>query len=180
MIKEYTVKEMELYNSGTNRVEDFEKASKFWSKIANPDGTINSAYGYLIWFNKSCGIENKMTPWQWVKTSLINDRDTRQAVLRFSLPEHFWLNNKDQVCTLHAIFLIRENRLHMTVNMRSNDLMKGLVYDAPWFASLMYKLRDELKEVYPNLEIGQYNHYVHSMHIYEQDNDKILRMLGIS
>src|ERR1019366_450152 len=49
VIADYTNKETELYNSCTNSVEDFAKASKFWEKLANPDGTVNSAYGYLIW-----------------------------------------------------------------------------------------------------------------------------------
>ena len=55
VIKSYTEKEIELYNSGTNLVEDFSKASKFWLKLANPDGTVNSAYGHLIWKKKSHG-----------------------------------------------------------------------------------------------------------------------------
>lgn len=54
-IKSYTEKECDLYNSGTNSAEDFGKASKFWLKLANPDGTVNSAYGHLIKHKKSHG-----------------------------------------------------------------------------------------------------------------------------
>ena len=194
VIKQYTAKETELYDSGTNSVEDFAKASKFWNKLANPNGTVNSAYGHLIWFRKSHGNpifqlnrefftpeeyeECMMTPWEWAKESLINDKDTRQAILRFSLPEHQWFGNKDQVCTLHGNFLIRDDKLHFSITMRSNDLMKGLVYDLPWFVSLMDKMINELKPYYPNLTKGHYTHTAHSMHIYERDKDKILKMLG--
>jgi thymidylate synthase len=200
----YTAKEVELYNSCTNKVEDFARASKFWNKIANPDGTVNSAYGYLIWDNKSHGsdfeqetiecpimnldhdgegrimrtVPKRRTPWQWAKESLINDKDTRQAILRFSLPEHQWMGNKDQTCTMHGNFLIRDNKLHLSVVMRSNDLMKGLVYDMPWFMSLIDIMIDDLKDVYPDLEKGFYTHTVHSMHAYEQDEKALLSMIG--
>lgn len=192
VIRDYTYKEMALYDSCSNLAEDFGKASKFWLKLANPDSTINSAYGYLIWRKNSHGNHSYeapgtsvaesdkyyRTPWEWAKLSLQSDKDTRQAILRFSLPEHQWVGNKDQTCTLHAIFMIRENKLNLTVTMRSNDLTLGLVYDLPWFISLMYKMLGELSETYPDLKIGTYTHQVHSLHIYDRDEEKILKMLG--
>lgn len=181
-IASYTAKEVELYDSGTNDVADFAKASKFWNKLANPDGTVNSAYGHLIWYKNSHGsVEFEdvfRTPWDWCVESLKRDKDTRQAILRFSLPEHFWFGNKDQVCTLHGNFLIRDDKLHLSVIMRSNDLMRGLVYDLPWFVSLQDRMIADLKEVYPNLEKGHYTHTAHSMHIYERDEETILKMIG--
>lgn len=201
-IVSYTAKETELYDSCSNRVEDFAKASKFWNQIANYDGTVNSAYGYLIWKNRSHGnphyevgkfsedygpgLEAELrkrdnslrTPWEWSKQCLLADKDTRQAILRFSLPEHQWKGNKDQVCTLSGNFLIREDKLNLTIVMRSNDLVLGLVYDLPWFISLMDKMIDELKPTYPNLTKGTYTHIVHSLHIYERDEEKVLKMIG--
>ena len=122
VIESYTKKECDLYNSGTNAAEDFGKASKFWLKLQNPDGTVNSAYGHLIKFKKSHGnpmyeLHEQMkglndpaavsaylgqaakdamrTPWEWCVDSLRSDEHTRQAILRFSLPEHFYKGNKD-------------------------------------------------------------------------------------
>lgn len=202
VIDSYSKKEFDLYESCSNSAEDFGKASKFWLSLANPDGTVNSAYGYLIWKNVSHGCDfesetyltmpstkpgegnvygtrgKRRTPWQWAKESLIDDKDTRQAILRFSLPEHQWKGNKDQTCTLHGIFMIRDNKLNLTINMRSNDLTLGLVYDLPWFISLIYKMKEELKDVYPDLEIGSYTHYVHNLHIYDRDEERILKMIG--
>lgn len=184
-INSYSQKEFKLYDSQSNLVEDFSKASPFWKTLANPDGTVNSAYGYLIWKNKSHGNpeynkKEMVTPWEWAKKSLINDEHTRQAILRFSLPEHQWEGNKDQTCTLHGIFMIRNNKLNLTINMRSNDMMLGLVYDLPWFISLMYKMKAELKEFYPALEVGDYSHYVHNIHIYKRDELAIRKMLGLN
>jgi thymidylate synthase len=147
----------------------------------------------LIWKNRSHGnpryesgtgrphaanAHTMRTPWDWAKQSLIADRDTRQALLRFSLPEHQWIGNKDQTCTLHGLFLIRDNKLNLTITMRSNDLTLGLVYDLPWFVGLLHRMKDELQETYPGLGVGTYTHYVHSLHIYDRDQEKILKMLG--
>ena len=205
VIKSYTDKECELYNSGTNSAEDFGQASKFWLKLANPDGTVNSAYGHLIKHKKSHGnpmyeLHEAMskfrdsaavsaflgqaakdamrTPWQWCVDCLKSDKDTRQAILRFSLPEHFYKGNKDMTCTLDGNFHIRDNKLLFRVHMRSNDLTLGLVYDLPWFIGLMEDMVNELKEVYPDLEVGTYTHVVDSLHIYDRDEEKILKMLG--
>jgi thymidylate synthase len=203
-IRRYTMMEMDLYNQLTNQASDFVKASRFWSKIANPDLTVNSAYGWLIWGRKSVGNihyeypltckdwdekigegdcpldpqEMMRTPWDWAKQSLIADKDTRQAFLRFSLPEHQWFGNKDQVCTMHGIFFIREDRLHLTVVMRSCDCVKGLVYDMPWFCSLLQRMREELLFTYSGLQMGTYTHIAHSLHIYENDVDIVKKMIG--
>lgn len=194
VIETYTAKETELYNSCANTAEEFGKASKFWLNLANPDGTVNSAYGYLIWKNKcnKSPFENRFTdnnfggfytpvartPWEWAKESLTKDKDTRQAFLRFSLPEHQWMGNKDQTCTMHANFLIRNDQLHLSVVMRSNDMWLGLTYDLPWFMSLLDRMVAELKDTYPTLTKGTYTHTVHSLHIYERDEAKILKALG--
>src|ERR1035437_140244 len=190
VIVSYTQKETDLYNSCANTASEFGKASKFWEKLANPDGTVNSAYGYLIWEKRSHGHPEFETgsndrqfmrsPWEWARQSLIADKDTRQAFLRFSLPEHQWVGNKDQTCTMHANFLIREDKLNLSVVMRSNDLVLGLVYDMPWFMSLIDRMVDELKECYPNLTKGTYTHTVHSLHIYERNEDMVKKMLGIN
>jgi hypothetical protein len=205
VIKNYTDKEKELYNSGTNLAEKFGEASKFWLKLSNPDGTINSAYGHLIKHKKSHGnpiyelfdqmkylssdelvnflAQNSKkamrTPWEWCVDALKSDKDTRQAILRFSLPEHFYLGNKDMTCTLDGNFHIRDNKLMFRVHMRSNDLTLGLAYDLPWFISLMEDMLDELSSTYKDLEIGIYTHIVDSLHIYEKDIDKINNMLGL-
>lgn len=202
VIESYTAKEVELYDSCTNLAEEFGKASKFWLSLANPDGTVNSAYGHLIWAKKSHGSDFeseqyyisapespndgsvvgtrpvRRTPWEWAKQSLIQDKDTRQAILRFSLPEHQWVGNKDQTCTMHGNFLIRNDQLHFSVVMRSNDLTLGLVYDMPWFMGLMDRMVEELKPYYPTLSKGHYTHTVHSLHIYERNEEMVKKMLG--
>ena len=190
VIANYSEKEKALYNTMSTKVEDFTNISKFWSKLANPNRTVNSAYGYLI---KGLadhgdpafeaiddnGIGVYRTPWQWCIEALKTDKDTRQAVMRFSRPEHFWVGVKDFTCTLHGNWLIRNNKLFLSIVMRSNDIVKGFCFDVPWFISLMEDMLQELKPVYPDLEMGSYSHFAHSMHIYESSFNVVKKMLNI-
>lgn len=163
--------EKELYLSNERRAEVWaRKASKFWATIANEDGTINSNYGWLIFMNASiCGL----TPWEWAKRSLTIDRESRQAYVRVALPEHQRYEVKDQVCTLHLMFMIRGEKLHATTVMRSNDVVKGLPYDMPWFCYLLERMAEELNEI-----TGSYTHFAHSFHLYDKDRRLAEKMVG--
>jgi len=205
VIADYTKAEFKLYDSLTRDAEEYGHASAFWKQIANPDGTINSAYGYLLWGRKCCGnptLENfshqpinafcqkdliavahqtdisLRTPWQWAIETLKADKDSRQAIMHFNTPDVLWWGNKDVTCTLVAQFIIRNDELHLFIDMRSNDVVRGLVYDCVWFASLMKKALTELQPTYPELKLGNYTHYAHSMHIYQSQFEIAERMIG--
>ncbi len=71
-------------------------------------------------------------------------------------------------CTLALQFLIRNDSLHLTTYMRSNDLLFGFTYDQAIFTLFQEKMLLELKEFYPTLEMGTYTHVVTSLHAYEK------------
>lgn len=171
----YLKKELALYLSGRNDAEGFSEASKFWKKIANDDGTINSAYGNLIF--KMDDTPNKFTQWRWALYSLIQDKDTRQAVMHFNRPAHQYFGVKDFPCTLEMIFHIRDNKLNATTVMRSNDVIKGTTFDIPFFMLVQQMMLNALKKPYPDLEMGTYTHVAHSMHLYESDFELVGKML---
>jgi thymidylate synthase len=129
-------------------------------------------------FLSQVSIDAMRTPWQWCVDALKADKDTRQAVMAFNIPEHFYKGNKDMTCTLNGNWHIREDKLYLRIHMRSNDLTLGLVYDLPWFTGLMDDMLEELKDTYPNIQKGSYTHIVDSIHIYDRDEEKILKMLG--
>jgi len=182
VIASYTQKEKNLYYSMSNKVEDFEKISKFWGKLGNPNGTVNSAYGYLIKGLADHGnpeFEGVMrTPWQWCVEALKADKDTRQALMRFSRPEHFYKGVRDFTCTTHGNWLIRDNRLNLSIVMRANDLVKGTAFDWPFFMGLMDDMLLELKDTYPDLQKGTFTHIAHSLHIYESTIETVKKMIG--
>jgi len=172
---DYLVNELILYFSGTRDLDHFGKASSFWNKIANDDGTVNSAYGHLIFVEEN--IDNT-TQWNWAFDQLIKDKDSRQSVMHFNKPHHQLDGIKDFPCTLDVQFFIRENKLNMTTHMRSNDVIKGVTFDFPFFMILQQCMLVKLQMTYPDLEMGQYNHLSGSMHAYENDFKLIENMLA--
>ena len=173
----YLAAEKKLYLSGELRASVWAShASKFWGNLANPDGTINSNYGWLTLYNHS--LPHGKTPWEWARDSLLSDSDSRQAYVRVSLPVHQWDKNKDQVCTMHVMFMLREGRLHETVVMRSNDVVRGLAYDMPWWCLFLERMVDELRQHGLVCDVGTYSHLAHSLHLYDRDVDVAEKMLG--
>ena len=164
--KKYLAGELLWYFTGDNKLDTISKYSGFWSGIANDDGTLNSAYGHLL-FNKHNGLP--YSQWQWAIKSLIDDKDSRQAVMYFGRPDYQIDGTKDFVCTTYAMLLIRNNKLHMYLYMRSNDIIKGATFDIPFFMLLQQQAWKQLKVKYEDLELGSYFHNATSLHLYEPD-----------
>jgi thymidylate synthase len=171
----YIAGETIWYFTGRKDIDFISKYSKFWSQLDNGDGTVNSAYGNLI-FNEP--LSDGRNQYQWALDSLIEDKDSRQSIIHFNKPSHQWKGNKDFVCTLNGIFQIRDNRLNFTVDMRSNDLVLGTATDVAFFCLLQQQMLKHLKLTYPNLKMGSYTHIVHSLHIYERHFNLVKEMLS--
>jgi len=156
----YFAGELAWYLHRDRSIDYINDYSKFWSKLTNP-GTneINSNYGSLVITDEQFG---------WVIESLKKDINSRQAIMFFNQPKFQFEGNKDFVCTMYANFFVRNNRLHMKVQMRSNDIFFGLTFDAPFFSFLMQSVYLILKDEYPNLELGQYFHFADNLHFYER------------
>ena len=101
---------------------------------------------------------------------LKSDADSRQAVISI-YGETARHQSLDIPCTLTLQFLIRNKRLHLIVNMRSNDLLWGFPYDINAFCFLQ-----EVMAKWLGVEIGTYTHQAGSIHIYT-DNEENHRQL---
>ena len=174
--KKYIAAELIWYFLGSNDSNFISKYAKFWQSIANEDGTSNSAYGNLILSKRN---DHGYTQYRWAFESLMRDPDSRQAVMHFNLPEHQYATNKDFVCTMYGIFHIRNNKLNLSVFMRSNDAILGTPTDVAFFTVLQQQMHRHLKaEKYKDLELGKYHHYSNSYHVYDRHYDLIDRMLS--
>ena len=172
--KKYISAELLWYFMGRNDAEFIADYAKFWRSIQNSDGTVNSSYGNLLFTQKN---EYGYTQYEWAISALIKDQDSRQAVMHFNLPKHQYNGNRDFVCTMYGAFHIRDNKLHFTVSMRSNDVIWGLPTDLAFFATLQSQALAHLKVYYPELELGSYTHIDNSFHIYEHHFEAIEKML---
>ena len=156
----YLAGEMAWYLKKDRDVDYIGQFSGFWSNITNPNtNEINSNYGSLV-FNKE--------QFGWAVDSLLKDKNSRQAIMFFNQPKFQFEGNKDFVCTMYANFFIRNNKLNMKIQMRSNDIFYGLTFDAPFFSFLHQSVYLILKDQYSDLELGVYHHFADNIHFYER------------
>ncbi|HCF7489674.1 TPA: thymidylate synthase [Pseudomonas aeruginosa] len=91
-------------------------------------------------------------------------KTSRQAVVQLFDAKDILKPRKDIPCTCTLQFLIRKQRLHMFTSMRSNDVYLGLPHDVFAFTMIQEMLARSL-----GCEIGEYKHYVTSLHLYEKN-----------
>ena len=95
------------------------------------------------------------------------DPDTRQAVMTLWDPEFDAHGGKrDHPCTNRMSFRVRDGKLNMTVDMRSNDAWWGFPYDIVQFSMLHQSMADVL-----GWNVGSYVHKADSFHLYESHWD---------
>jgi thymidylate synthase len=69
----------------------------------------------------------------------------------------------DFICTNAVGYLIRDNKLHANVQMRSNDVVFGYKNDYYWQEYVLKKLAKDL-----DVEVGTIMWNVTSLHVYEK------------
>ncbi len=168
---EYIKREFEWYLNGNYNVNELAKYAKLWHSVSD-DGYVNSNYGKIIKERNSFG----ETPWSWCVKKLLQDMNTRKAILHFSSPIHNQPFTKDYVCCMYAMFTIRNGRLNMKVSFRSNDVIFGLMNDIAWFSLLHQNMFNIIKKYY-NIKLGTYTHSMDSLHLYEKHFNKVEEML---
>jgi len=174
--EKYIAAETIWYFNGQNTTEFISKYANMWNHIKNDDNmTVNSCYGYQLFTDKNN--KSELSEWEWSFRSLLNDKDTRQAVMKINKPSHNIIGIKDYPCTLTITFMIRDNKLNMTVHMRSNDIVLGLPTDFALFNIMHQQMYNQLKYKYDTLNIGKYTHIVDSLHLYERNFGLVEDML---
>ena len=157
---EYAEAEWQWYLSGNRSIiklgDIYGKIPKIWQRMANPEGEVNSNYG-----------------WQWerkyqldkVVAQLKADPNTRQAAISIYDGKEIKDYKYDTPCTYAVQFTVIKYRLNMCVVMRSNDLWYGFCNDQYQFSKLQ-----EMVSKRTGYDIGTYYHFAHNLHIY---NDKL-------
>lgn len=174
----YLLGEFIWYLTGSNDPAGILPYAKFWDGIRNADGTVNSNYGHRLFGhsftqglveggNSDVGFK-RINQWQETVSLLTRDKDSRQAIMNIHLPADRHAGNKDVPCTLSLQWFIRENKLHLIVNMRSNDIILGFTNDVFQFTMLQEAMVLSLRPIYPELQLGPYYHNAGSMHIYDR------------
>ena len=153
--------ELAWYLSGSNRVRDIGPFASKWIDISDDGIHNNSAYGYRI--QHLFGFDQ----WDYVKDMLTKSPGSRQAIIH--IKDASDKPTKDVPCTVYLQFLIRDNKLHLSVHMRSNDIWMGVPYDMFSFTFLQMKMAMEL-----GVDLGNYTHFAGSLHMYKRDYEEAL------
>ena len=157
---EYAEAEWQWYLSGNRNIsklgEIYGKIPQIWQRMADSQGNVNSNYG-----------------WQWqrnhqldyVVAKLKDNPNTRHAAISIYDCKEYSNYRKDTPCTYAVQFTVLNNKLNMSVVMRSNDLWYGFCNDQYCFSMLQQLVSERT-----GYEIGTYYHFAHNLHLY---NDKI-------
>jgi len=125
------------------------------------DGRLMGAYGPRLrrWRGVPGGPVDQLDQ---VRRVLLQDGDSRRAVVQLFDPARDFGGHRDVPCTLGYRFYVRQGRLHMHTTMRSQDLWLGFCYDL--FAATVLQ---ELLAGWLGVELGEYHHHVDSLHLYQ-------------
>ena len=124
------------------------------------NGKIHGAYGPRLFRMRS-----NINQFELVYKLLQEKPGTRRAVIQLFAAEDIAQYHKDVPCTTTLQFHLRENCLHLTATLRSNDAYWGLPHDVFCFTMLQ-----EIMACSLGVNLGMYYQYIGSMHIYD---DKI-------
>ena len=153
---EYAEAEWQWYLSGDNSISKlgtiYGKIPPIWVKMANNKGLVNSNYGWQWQRNNQL---------EYVIKKLKKNKDTRHAAISiYDCKEHDNYK-KDTPCTYAVQFTILDNKLNMSVYMRSNDIWYGFCNDQYCFSMLQKLVAERL-----SIDVGWYYHHAHNIHIY--------------
>ena len=164
--KKYLLAELLWYINERNDVHFIGQFASLWNNISDDGVTSNSAYGYIL------GRKYGFSQIQQIIELLKKDPNTRRAVLNISDPSINRIETKDMQCTVCLQFLLRDNKLHCTTYMRSNDIWFGLPYDVVYFTFLQKYIACQLQ-----VGLGTYTHFVGSIHMYLRDEENVKKIL---
>ena len=153
---DYAEAEWQWYLSGDKNIKKlgkiYGKVPEIWKRMADPQGNVNSNYGYQWQRNDQIG---------YVIDKLKRDMFTRHACISIYDGKEHDKFATDTPCTYAIQFTNVNNYLNMCVTMRSNDLWYGFCNDQYQFSKLQELICKET-----GLDMGTYYHFAHNLHIY--------------
>lgn len=133
-------------------------------KYSGDGSYYHGAYGYRL--RHEFGVDQIRRAYD----VLSNVPQSRQVVLQIWKPDIDMPGadgepvSPDIPCNVISLLKVRDNRLHWTQIMRSNDIMRGLPYNIIQFTMLQ-----EVMAGWLGCELGEYFHFSDSLHVYERD-----------
>lgn len=151
--------ELLWYMSGLNDLDFIRYYIPKYDCFSDDNKTIYGGYGPRIFGN-----DNQFGR---VIQLLREKKDSRQAIIQVFHSDDLKEKHKDIPCTCTLQFLLRNNKLSLIVNMRSNDVFLGFPHDIFTFTMIQEYAASIL-----GCELGDYKHFVGSLHLYDEHRIK--------
>ena len=160
--EDYVRRELEWYKSMSLNVNDIPGGPPtIWKQVAEPDGWINSNYGWCVWSPANC------RQYDHARNELIKNPYTRRAVMIYTRPsmwrDYDFNGKSDFMCTNTVQYICRDNKLSAVVQMRSNDVVFGYKNDCAWQSYVLDELCNDT-----GYNRGDIHWNVGSLHVYER------------
>lgn len=156
----FCIAETLWYLRGSNMVDEMSFWAPHITAYSDDKVVFHGAYGYRVF--------KVFNTFQAALDKLRVDPDSRQAVVPIFEPRDTFQRTKDLPCTLCWHFMIRNGKLDMVVDMRSNDLFTGTTNDLFAFTMIQEWAARQL-----GIDAGRYFHHSHSMHLYLDKVEKV-------
>ena len=178
--KKYVKAELDWYKSMDLSIIGHEgiESNPTWQSCCTQDDKklVNSNYGWCV-FSEENGSQ-----YDNCLEVLKKDKTTRNAIIVYNRPEIYKDYKKDgahdMICTMYSHFFIRKNKLYMVHQMRSNDIRYGFICsDLAWNCFVYQNMYEDLKETYPDLEVGTIRWTSDSMHLYSRHFDDLKKFV---
>ena len=149
--------------------------------------------GYMIEQLRTVLLDTKPGEWGWsygqrlfgddkypnqidfITNRLKRKPETKAATITCLFPQEDFQKGAHIPCISLLDFKIRDNQLNMTVCLRSQDVGKKMYGDAIALGELMKKVAENLK-----VAVGSLKLFIMSAHIYENEFDKIKKIIKSS
>lgn len=175
---QYAKMELQWYLEADPYADWIMNFATMWQKLKQPDGRFYSNYGQYLFKPAVDANYNVYSQFQFVVNELKRDKNSRRAAMVLLQPYHLFHDNSDVVCTYAMHFAIYEDQLHMTVHMRSNDMVYGFTNDAFCFWCIYQMVYSLLQEHYLDLQRGLYYHTANSLHIYQKHYEMVQTIIS--
>jgi thymidylate synthase len=134
-------------------------------------GSLKEAYGPRLIGTGKFGFSINQV--DRVLEKLSSNPDTRRAIISLLNTDDLQPNNSEAPCTTALQFIRRRERLHLVTMMRSNDAYLGFPHDVFCFTMVQEYIARCL-----GIKIGEYHHFATSLHLYDEDSDKVKNYLS--
>lgn len=178
--KKYVKAELDWYKSMDLSIIGHEgiESNPTWQSCCTKDDKkeVNSNYGWCV-FSEENGSQ-----YDNCLEVLKKDKTTRNAIIIYNRPSIYKEYKRDgmhdMTCTMYSHFFIRNNKLYMVHQMRSNDIRFGFICsDLAWNCFVYQNMYEDLKETYPDLEVGVIRWTSDSMHLYSRHFDDLKKFV---